>query len=69
MPRGLNCTAHGLRKAGAALAAVTGAIERRLVAILGRSTMKEASLFKTAARQKVLAGSGMKYPSRNEQSL
>lgn len=62
---GLNhCSAHGLRKAGAALAAENGATERQLMAIFGWSTMKEASRYTRAARQKVLAGSGMKHLTR-----
>ncbi len=36
-------SAHGLRKAGAALAAENGATERQLMAIFGWTTMKEAS--------------------------
>lgn len=59
-----NCSAHGLRKAGAALAAENGATERQIMAIFGWSTMKEASRYTKAARQKVLAGSGMKHLSR-----
>lgn len=63
---GLNhCSAHGLRKAGAALAAENGATERQLMAIFGWSTMKEASRYTRAARQKVLAASGMKHLSRD----
>jgi integrase len=37
------CSAHGLRKAGAAIAAENGATERQLMAIFGWSTMKEAA--------------------------
>lgn len=55
-----HCTAHGLRKAGAAIAAENGATERQLMAIFGWSTMKEAARYTKAARQKVLAASGMK---------
>ena len=61
-----NCSAHGLRKAGAALAAENGATERQLMAIFGWSTMKEASRYTKAARQRVLAGSGMKHLSREQ---
>ncbi len=61
-----HCSAHGLRKAGAALAAENGATERQLMAIFGWSTMKEASRYTRAARQKVLAASGMKHLSRSE---
>ena len=61
-----HCSAHGLRKAGAALAAENGATERQLMAIFGWSTMKEASRYTRAARQKVLAASGMKHLSREQ---
>lgn len=54
------CSAHGLRKAGASFAAENGATERQLMAIFGWSTMKEAARYTRAARQKVLAASGMK---------
>ncbi len=54
------CSAHGLRKAGASIAAENGATERQLMAIFGWSTMKEAARYTRAARQKVLAASGMK---------
>lgn len=60
-----HCSAHGLRKAGAAVAAENGATERQLMAIFGWSTMKEASRYTRAARQKVLAGAGMKHLSRD----
>lgn len=60
-----HCSAHGLRKAGAALAAENGATERQLMAIFGWTTMKEASRYTRAARQKVLAASGMKLLSRD----
>ncbi len=52
-------SAHGLRKAGAAVAAENGATERQLMAIFGWSTMKEAARYTRAARQKVLAASAM----------
>lgn len=52
---GLNhCSAHGLRKAGAALAAENGATERQLMAIFGWSTMKEASRYTRAAVRRCL---------------
>ena len=60
------CSAHGLRKAGAAMAAENGATERQLMAIFGWSTMKEAARYTKAARQKVLAASGMKLLSREQ---
>ncbi len=55
------CSAHGLRKAGAALAAEKGATERQLMAIFGWSSLKEVTRYTRAARQKVLAESGMKF--------
>lgn len=61
-----HCSAHGLRKAGAAIAAENGATERQLMAIYGWSTMKEAARYTKAARQKVLAASGMKLLVHNE---
>lgn len=51
-----DCSAHGLRKAGAALAAEGGATERQLMAVFGWETMKEAERYTRKARQKVLAG-------------
>lgn len=61
-----HCSAHGLRKAGASIAAENGATERQLMAIYGWSTMKEAARYTKAARQKVLAASGMKLLVHNE---
>lgn len=58
-----HCSAHGLRKAGAAIAAENGATERQLMAIFGWTTMKEAERYTRAARQKVLAASGIKHLS------
>ncbi len=52
-------SAHGLRKAGAVIAAENGATERQLMAIFGWTTMKEAARYRRAARQKVLAASAM----------
>ncbi len=60
------CSAHGLRKAGAAIAAENGATERQLMAIFGWSTMKEAARYTKAANQKVLAASGMKLLRRDQ---
>ena len=52
-------SAHGLRKAGASIAAENGATERQLMVIFGWSTMKEAARYTRAARQKVLVASAM----------
>ncbi len=62
-----HCSAHGLRKAGAAVAAENGATERQLMAIFGWTTMKEAARYTRAANQKVLAASGMKLMSRGHE--
>jgi integrase len=52
-----NCSAHGLRKAGAALAAERGATEAELNAIFGWGHgSKEASVYVKAASRKVLSG-------------
>ena len=44
-----HCTAHGLRKAGATIAAERGASERQLMAIFGWQTSKQAVLYTRAA--------------------
>lgn len=50
------CSAHGLRKAGAALAAENGATVHELMAIFGWLTMREAERYTQAARRRRLAG-------------
>ncbi len=55
-----HCSAHGLRKAGATLAAENGASEFELMAIFGWKSSKQASLYTRKARQKRLAGSAMR---------
>jgi integrase len=54
-----HCSAHGLRKAGAAIAAENGATESQLMAIFGWDTMKEAARYTRAARQAKLARDAM----------
>jgi integrase len=54
-----HCTAHGLRKAGACIAAENGATERQLMAIFGWQTMKEAAHYTKMANQRKLAASAM----------
>ncbi len=54
-----HCSAHGLRKAGATVAAENGASEHQLMAIFGWASPKQAAIYTKAARQKVLAGSAM----------
>jgi integrase len=50
------CSAHGLRKAGASLAAGNGASVHELMAIFGWLSMREAERYTQAARRKKLAG-------------
>jgi integrase len=54
-----HCTAHGLRKAGAAIAAENGASEHEIMAVFGWATPKQAAHYTKAARQKPMAASGM----------
>jgi integrase len=55
-----HCSAHGVRKAGATIAAERGASPHTLMAIYGWKTLKQAELYTKAARQKVLAAAGMR---------
>src|SRR4029077_4564181 len=54
-----NCSAHGLRKAGATIAAENGATAHMLMAIFGWDTLKMAEGYTRAADQKRLAESAM----------
>jgi integrase len=54
-----HCTAHGLRKAGACMAAENGASESQLMAIFGWQTMQQAAHYTKAANQRRIAGSSM----------
>lgn len=54
-----HCSAHGLRKAGASIAAENGATENQLMAIFGWETSKEAARYTKAARQKKMASDAM----------
>jgi integrase len=51
-----HCTAHGLRKAGAAIAAERGATDRQLMALYGWTTASQATTYTAAADRKKLAG-------------
>jgi integrase len=53
------CTAHGLKKAGATLAAENGATTRQLMAMFDWTTISQAEVYTRAAEQKRLAGEGM----------
>jgi integrase len=54
-----HCTAHGLRKAGAVIAAENGATAHQLKSIFGWSTLKQAELYTRGAEQKRLAEDAM----------
>jgi hypothetical protein len=53
------CTAHGLKKAGATIAAENGATTRQLMAMFDWDTPEMAEVYTRAAEQKRLAGEGM----------
>ena len=54
-----HCTAHGLRKAGAKIAADNGATSHQLMAIFGWSSLEMAELYTKAADQSKLAEGAM----------
>lgn len=54
-----HCAAHGLRKAGATIAAENGATPHQLMAIFGWKTLKEAMRYTEAAEQKRIAQGAM----------
>jgi hypothetical protein len=60
--------AHGLRKAGATIAANNGATSRQLMAIFGWDTLKEAERYTRNADQKRLAEAAMHLLEASEQS-
>lgn len=62
-----HCSAHGLRKAGAARAAENGATTHELMAIFGWQTVKEAERYTQAAQRKHLAGSAERLLGRRRQ--
>ncbi len=51
-----HCSAHGLRKAGATIAAENGATTHQLMSIFGWLTVKEAERYTRAAERRKLAG-------------
>jgi hypothetical protein len=53
------CTAHGLKKAGATIAAENGATASQLMAIFDWSTISQAEVYTRAADRKRLAGEAM----------
>ena len=53
------CTAHGLRKAGATIAAENGATDRQLMAIFGWTSEGQATVYTRQANRKRLAAEAM----------
>jgi hypothetical protein len=60
------CSAHGLRKAGATLAAENGATAHQLMAIFDWSRIAKAEVFTRAADRKRLARQAMGLLDRSE---
>ncbi len=54
-----HCSAHGLRKAGATIAAENGATEHQLMAIFGWDSPKQAAIYTRKANRKKLAAEAM----------
>lgn len=54
-----HCTAHGLRKTGARLAAENGATAHQLMAIFGWDTLKQAEVYTREADRRRLADQAM----------
>lgn len=54
-----HCSAHGLRKAAAVVAAEAGATPHQLMSIFGWATLEQPERYTKAARQKLLAGQSM----------
>jgi hypothetical protein len=63
-----DCTAHGLRKAGATIAAENGATPHQLKAIFGWSTLKQPELYTKAVEQKRVAADAMGLLSRRQRA-
>jgi hypothetical protein len=59
------CSAHGLRKAAATVAAENGATSQQLMAIFGWLTLKEAELYTRTAERRRMAGDAMGLLVRN----
>lgn len=63
-----HCTAHGVRKAGATMAAMNGATSHMLMSIFGWSTLQQAEVYTRAADQVRLAGSSMHLIERRKEA-
>jgi integrase len=62
-----HCSAHGLRKAGATIAAENGATEQQLMAIFDWATPSQAAVYTRAADRKKLAGDNLKLLARGSE--
>jgi integrase len=63
------CTAHGLKKAGATIAAENGATDRQLMAMFDWSTSAQANAYTASANRKRLAAEGsrlIKWPTESK---
>ena len=60
-----HCSAHGLRKAGATIAAENGATEHELMAIYGWESPKQAALYTRRADRKRLAADALGSSNQN----
>ena len=61
-----HCSAHGLRKAGAAIAAQNGATPHQLMSVFGWLSLKQAELYTRAVVQKQLARGAMELLLRDK---
>ncbi len=61
-----HCSAHGLRKAGATLAAENGATDRQLMALYDWSSEKQANIYTAAANRKRLAAQAAHLLARDQ---
>jgi integrase len=59
-----HCSAHGLRKIGATIAAEAGATDRQLMALFDWETASQATVYTAAASRKKLAGEAARLLSR-----
>ena len=60
-----HCGAHGLRKAGATLAAENGATDRQLMALYDWTSEKQANVYTAAADRKRLAAQAAQLLTRS----
>jgi integrase len=61
-----HCSAHGLRKAGATLAAENGATDRQLMALYDWTSEKQANVYTAAANRKRLAAQAAQLLARGQ---